>query len=156
MPIQTYNIYTGKGYAGELCDSAPRVTQTGLVEDATLAFGLALKPGTKERHVVVGHTAGNVHSISMREYNHEAATRPSDGSVTYLQAESASIMREGFLLVKVQARAAVAGQKLNVVDATGEFTGGAAGAGETQAINVVAVESGLVGEVIKARIDIVA
>lgn len=155
MPIQTYEIYTGKGYAGDLYDSAPRVTQTGLVEGATLGFGLAVTPGTiSERHVVVGSNAGNVFGISMRELNHEADNRPSDGSTSYKNLDSASIMREGFLLVEVTARAAVAHTKANVVDATGAFTGGAAGAGETAATNVTFLEDGLVGEVVKARIDI--
>jgi hypothetical protein len=155
MPIQDYNIYTGKGYAGDLFDSAPRVTSSATVEAATLGFGLALKPGSLDKGVVAGHTAGNVFAISMREYNHEASTRPSDGTTTYKQAETASIMREGFILVKVTARAAVANTLLNVNDTTGEFAGGAAGAGETAAVNVTALEAGQVGDVIKARIDII-
>lgn len=156
MPIQDYNIYTGKGYAGDLYDSAPRVTQTGRVEAASLGFGLALTKGTADKDVVVGHDAGVVFAISMRELNHEAANRPSDGVTTYVEGESASILREGFILVEVTERAAVAGELANVVDATGAFAGGAAaGAGETASANVRFVESGQVGEVVKARIDIV-
>jgi len=157
MPIQTYNIYTGKGYAGDLYDSAPRVTQTGLVEDATLGFGLGVKVGTTgERSVVVGSSTGNVFAITMRELNHEADNRPSDGTTSYKNKDSASIMREGFILVKVTGNAAVAHAMANVNDTTGAFTGGAAGAGETATTNVTFLEAGLVGEVVKARIDIVA
>ena len=43
---------------------------------------------------------------------------------------------------------------MNVVDLTGEFTGGTAVAGETLSVNVVAMEDGLVGEIIRERIDI--
>lgn len=156
MPIQTYDIYTKKGYAGDLYDSAPRVVQTGIVEEATLGYGLALTNGVGERGVVAGHSGGVVFAISQRELNHEAANRPSDGFTVYNQTESASIMREGFILVAVTVRAAVAHTALNVVDATGAFTGGAAIAGETASINVTALESGQVGDIIKARIDIVS
>jgi hypothetical protein len=155
MPIQTYEIYTKKGYAGDLYDSAPRVVQSGIVEDATLGFGLAVTTGADERGVVVGHAAGVVFAITQRELNHEAANRPSDGFTVYNQTETASIMREGFILVAVTVRAAVAHTALNVVDATGAFTGGAAVGGETASVNVTALESGQVGDIIKARIDIV-
>jgi hypothetical protein len=155
MPIQQYNIYTGKGYAGDLFDSAPRVTQTGIVEPLTLDYGISVKPGTYDRSVVPGADTGNSYGISMRELNHEAANRPSDGLTVYNQTESASIMREGFLLVLVTgANAAVANAFLNVDDVTGAFTGGAAGAGQTASINVRAIESGQVGDIIKVRIDI--
>lgn len=160
MPIQDFNLYTARGYAGDLPDSTSSVVSgTGIVEDATLGFGKALKRGTlttDARHVKVGHSSGNVFAISRREYNHEADTRPSDGTTSYKQTDSASIMRQGFIYIKVTGRAATAGQLLNVDDATGEFTGGAAGTGETASKNVTAEQSGSVGDIIKARIDIVA
>ena len=154
MPIQDYNIYTGKGYAGDLYDSAPRVTQTGVVEDATLGYGLALQAGVGDRGVVVGSSNGNVFAISMRELNREATNRPSDGETGYKETESASIMLEGFILVELTG-AATAHNLLNIVTATGEFAGtGALGGGESATLNVVAMESGQAGQVIKARIDI--
>lgn len=155
MPIQNYNIYTGKGFAGDLFDSAPRVTQTGIVEDVTLEYGVSVTPGTAERGVTVGHDTGNVFGITMRELNHEAANRPSDGSQVYNQTESASIMREGFILVEVTVRAAVVNEIMNVVDATGAFSGGTAAGGETASLNVRSIEAGQVGDIIKARIDII-
>ena len=154
MPIQSYNLYTAKGYAGDACDNSPMVTSTGIVEAATLGFGLAVTPGSSEDHVVVGSAAGLVFGISRRELNHEAANRPSDGITTYVATESASILREGFIYVEVTERAAVANVLANVVDATGAIAGGSAGAGETASTNVRFVEGGQVGEIVKARIDI--
>jgi hypothetical protein len=154
MPIQNYNIYTGKGYEGDLADLNPKVTETGIVEAATLGYGLAVTGGTADDQVVVGHDTGYAYGISLRELNHEAANRPSDGTANYVQTEAASILREGYVYVNVTARAAVAGAKLNINDTTGAFTGGTAGVGETASTNVTAIESGQVGEIIKARIDI--
>ena len=157
MPNQTYSLYHKRGYAGELFDSAPRTTQTGLVEGASLGFGLALKVGSDAANggVVPGSVSGKVFAISMRELNHEAANKPSDGTTTYVKDESVSIMRQGFLLVKVTGRAAVAHSLANVNDTTGAFTGGSAAGGETQSTNVTFLEAGQVGDIVKARIDIV-
>lgn len=154
MPIQNYNIYTGNAYAGQESDaSTPRVMGTGFAEAAT-GFGLALKPGTAEDQVLVGHVAGNVFGISVREMNHEALNRPSDGSTVYPINQSVSIMREGYINVEVTIEAAVAGAKANIVDATGAISGGTAGVGETLSTNVTFMEAGVVGAVVRARIDI--
>jgi len=160
MPIQDYNIYTAKGYAGDRYDSAPSVTQSGIVEDATLDYGVGTKPGTRPESgpqgVLAGHTAGNVWGISMRELNHEAANRPSDGTAQYVQTETASIMREGFILVKLGgAVAATPNTLLHVVDASGVFTMDAVAAGIAASVNVTSLENGQPGDIIKVRIDIV-
>jgi len=155
MPIQDYNIYTGDAYKGQESDaSTPRVNGTGFAEAET-GFGLSLQRGTAEGQVLVGHATGNVFAISLRELNHEAATRPSDGTTNYTINQSVSYMREGYVNLEVTGRAAVAGVKANVSDGIGEFTGGAAGAGETASLNVTWMEAGIVGDVIRARIDIV-
>jgi hypothetical protein len=157
MPIQSYNLYHARGYAGDLFDSAPRVIQTGLAEEAIVSFGVAVKIGsnTAENGVVAGHVAGNVYAFTQRELNHEATNRPSDGTTTYVLGDSVSLMREGFLLVEVTARAAVAFARANIDDTTGALTGGTAGAGETLSTNVTFLEAGQVGDIVKARIDIV-
>lgn len=156
MPIQDFKLYHARGYAGDLFDSAPRVIQTGLAEEAIVSFGVSVKPGTntEKNGVVAGHDSGNVFAITQRELNHEATNKPSDGLTTYVKDDSVSLMREGFLLVKVTGRACLANKLANVVDTTGEFAGGNAGAGETQSINVTFLEAGQVGDVVKARIDI--
>lgn len=154
MPIQNYNIYTGNKYKGQESDaSTPRVNGTGFAEAAT-AFGVALKRGTAEGQVLVGHTAGNVFGIAIREANHEAKFRPSTGETEYPINESVSLMREGYINVEVTIEAAVAGAFANIVDATGEISGGTAVAGETLSTNVVFMESGVVGAIVRARIDI--
>jgi hypothetical protein len=162
MPIQDYNIYTAKGYAGDRYDSAPSVTQSGIVEDALLGYGIAVKPGTKSTNngspqgvtSVASPAGGNIWGISMRELNHEAANRPSDGTANYLETETASIMREGFILVKLSSGACTA-NSIQFTDPNGLFTGD--GVGATAGLvttNVTAMEHGTAGDIVKMRIDI--
>lgn len=161
MPIQEFNIYTKKGYAGELVDSGPRVTQTGILTDATLGFGLGLSRDlTIERGVRLNIAAddGNVWGISMREYNHEAGARPAVPGTDweYLITESVSVMREGYIYLLVETTAATAESLANIDDVTGGFVGGVPVAGNKATTNVTFVQSGAVGDIVKARIDIIA
>lgn len=155
MPIQDYKIYTGNAYKGQISDaSTPRVVISGKAE-VEVGFGKSLLRGTNEGQVVPGHDTGNVYGIAIREANHEAKFRPSTGETVYPIGQSVSVMQEGFINVLVTLRAAVAGVKANIVDATGEFSGGVPAVGETASLNVTFMENGLVGDVVKARIDIV-
>jgi len=154
MPTQDFNIYTARGYAGDLVDSGPNVSQTGIVEDATLAIGVAVKRGTvatNPRHIVVDTDGGAIFGIVRRELALEAKNKPSDGTTEFKQTESATILRQGYIYVTVETTAVTAGQLL-FATATGGFSG-ATGVATT---NVTAEQSGQVGEVIRARIDIVA
>lgn len=166
MPIQDFNIYTANGYAGDLVDSAPRVVQTGiLVANATGAteagFGLAMLrqvTGTLiERGVELGGAA-NVFAITQREYNHEASTRPAKsgtGAWAYRLTESVSLIREGYLYVKLEGAVSIAaGAVLHVDTVTGEFSKTAVGGNVVACTNVRAEEAGLAGDIIKVRIDI--
>ena len=166
MTIQTFNIYTANGYEGDLVDSGPRVVQTGVLTSASVGFGKAVaRDASVDRGVAVGSpeiassSTTNVFALTQREYNHEAGTRPSTGNDTvYLITESVSVIREGFLYIKLVDHAAVAGEALVFVEATGLCSGGTAAAGtvagESVALNVFAEEAGIAGDVIKARIDI--
>ena len=166
MTIQTFNIYTSNGYEGDLVDSGPRVVQTGVLTSASVGFGKAVdRDSSVERGIAVGSpeistsSTTNVYALTQREYNHEAGTRPSTGDDTsYLINESVSIMREGFIYIKLVDHAAVAEEALVFVEATGLCAGGTAAAGtvagESVALNVFAEEAGAAGDVIKARIDI--
>ena len=154
MPTQDFNIYTGRGYAGDLVDSGPNVSQTGIVEDATLAIGVAAKRGTvatNPKHIVVDADGGNIFGIVRRELALEAKNRPSDGTTEFKQTESASILRQGYIYVTLDTTAAVAGDLLFVTP-TGTFSG-STGVATT---NVTAEQSGIAGDVIRARIDILA
>ncbi len=157
MTVQVFNIYTANGYEGELVDSGPRVVQTGILTSAKVGFGKAIqRDSSVERGVKLGAT-GNIFAITQREYNHEAASRPSDGTdFFYLETESVSIIRDGYIRLRVTGRAAVAGALANSNNTTGAFTGGTAGAGETATLNVVWEESGIVGDIVKARIILAA
>ena len=149
MPIQNYNIYTGDAYKGQISDaSTPRVIGTLVASVATL-FGVALASDAS-----LGHDTGNVFGVAVREANHEAKFRPSTGETEYPAGQSISVMREGYINLEVTGNPAVEGALANVNDTTGEFTGGAADAGETASTNVRWMESGVVGAVVRARIDI--
>lgn len=160
MPIQDFNIYTARGYAGELVDSGPRVVQTGVLTGSDAAMGVAIqREPTVERGIKIGSTA-NVFAITQREYNHEAGSRPAkDGDWQYLEKESVSIIRQGYLYVSVSTLTAdtiVAGQALFVDAATGAFT---ADITETETLNVIADESAdISGDsvIVKVRIDVVS
>ena len=168
MPIQDFNIYTANGYEGDLVDSGPRVVQTGILTSANAGFGKAMKRDTSiERGVALGSaeiassSTTNVFALSQREYNHEAGSRPSTGNDTvYLITESVSLIRQGYLYIKLRDHAAIAGEALVIEEATGIIVGGTAGsgtvAGESVALNVFADEAGVAGDIIKVRIDIVA
>ena len=166
MTIQAFNIYTANGYEGDLVDSGPRVVQTGVLTSASVGFGKAIERDTSvARGVSVGSSeiaatsTTNVYALTQREYNHEAGTRPSTGNDTaYLVSESVSIIREGFLYVKLVDHAATEGEALVFNETTGVCAGGAVAAGtvagESVALNVFSEEAGAAGDVIKVRIDI--
>lgn len=156
MTIQTFKIYTGNGYAGDLVDSAPRVIQSGVLTTAAVGFGVAMQRDTTvDRGCKLGSVDGNVYSISQREYNHEASTRPSDGTTTYNVAESVSLIREGYLYVLLEGLVAVvAGAALHVDKVTGKFVKTAVAGNVVACTNVFAEEAGVAGDVIKVRIDI--
>tara|TARA_R110000787_G_scaffold127165_4_gene238564 strand:- start:2526 stop:3002 length:477 start_codon:yes stop_codon:yes gene_type:complete len=158
MTVQNFSIYTAKGYEGELVDSGPRVVQTGILTSATAGFGKALvRDASVERGVALGGSA-NVFAISQREYNHEAGTRPSTGNDTvYRVTESVSTIRQGYLYVLVGGdTAVVAGEVMHVDTVTGVFSKSAVAGNVVATTNVTADESGLVGDIIKIRLDIVA
>ena len=157
MPIQDFNIYTSNGYAGDLVDSGPRVIQTGVLTTANVGFGVAMqRDASVERGAQLGSVDGNVYAISQREYNHEAATRPSDGTTEYKVGESVSLIRQGYLYIKLGGATAIAaGEVLHVDTTTGEFSKTAVAGNIVACTNVVADEAGVAGDVIKVRIDIV-
>ena len=161
MTIQTFDIYTKKGYEGDLCDSANAVKQTGILLSGTLGFGKAVQPSGTGKGIAVGSAEigtdnTNVWGISLREYNHEAGTRPSTGTdFLYRAAESVSVLQQGFIYLKLTGATAVArNANLRVVAATGLFTNVAESATVFTCRNVVAVEAAVQDEIFKARIDI--
>lgn len=171
MTIQDFNLYTARGYEGDLVDSGPRVIQTGILTDASAGFGKAMKRDvTVERGVALGTVevgtseTANIYAISQREYNHEAGTRPSAGNdTTYLITESVSLIRQGYIYLSVDTTdaAVVAGDPVNVALATGVFSMDTPVADTILVCtNVIADESVAIGSgtavIIKARIDIVA
>jgi membrane carboxypeptidase/penicillin-binding protein len=155
MPVQSFNLYTGKGYAGqEAITNTSNTVITGRAEE-DIAFGVALARGVEsDKGVKLGNAAGSAFAIALREVNHEADTRPSDGSTSYKEGDSVSIIREGYVYVQLENRAAVAGSFVGINDTTGAIEGDDDSAGVTLSTNVRAEESGQPGDVIKVRIDV--
>jgi len=157
MPIQDFNIYTANGYAGDLVDSGPRVVQTGVLTTAAIGYGIGMQRDAAVERGAKPGAAANVYAISQRELNHEATNKPSDGATQYNVTESVSMIREGYLYIELGAGAAgiTAGEALHVVEATGVFNKDTIAAGTVACTNVFAEETGVVGDIIKVRIDIV-
>lgn len=155
MTIQTFDLYTKNGYAGDLVDSGPRKVGTGILVGAKAGFGKALKRNsTVDRGVELGGLA-NVYATSQRELNHEAGSRPSTGNDTvYNPTESVSIIRDGFVYVLLSGSVAIsAGEVLHVDTVTGEFSKDAVAGNVIATTNVIAEEAGLAGDVIKVAIN---
>ena len=149
----TVSLYTKNAFRGQQSYVSEAHTAVfGNLVDVEADFGVALKDDPAlERGVSKGIDAnGNVWGIAMREVNHEAKFRPSTGETFYKEKQSVSVFRQGTINIEVTADPIARGQ-LVFVDANGEFSG----ATGTATINVTALEAGIVGDVIKARIDIV-
>ena len=159
MTIQSFDLYTKNGYAGDLVDSGPRVVQTGILTSATAGFGVAMSrdSDTVERGVAVGG-ATKVFAITQRELNHEAANRPSTGEdFQYVTTESVSLIRQGYLYIELTGSVSIAsGDAVHVDQVTGLFSKDTVTGTVVAATNVTAEEAGIVGDVIKVRLDIVA
>lgn len=160
MPIQNYNIYTAKGYAGELCDSGPRVAQSYLADGVDILFGVGVQRGSTPDSVIPGcAVGGNLFGIAMREYNHEADLRPSDGTTSYKPTETVSTFRQGYLYVELTgATSVVEGDAMHIDQVTGLFTKDAVAGNIIATINVSADEDLLVTggtDILRVRMDIV-
>ena len=158
MTQQTFALYTKNGYAGDLVDSGPRVVQTDVLTGSGAGFGKAMSRDTAvERGVTLG-SAETVFAISQREYNHEAGSRPTDGTdFAYLETESVSLIRDGYLYIELVGGAVPTGNigtPLFVNATTGTFSGDATDVSgvHVETTNVIAEEAGVVGDVIKCRI----
>ena len=156
MTIQVFKMYTGNAYEGQLAyASEPRTVVSGTNESAKIPFGKAVKFGAKEGGVALGGAA-NVYGIALRELNMEATNRPSDGETDYAKGFTVSVFRQGTINVLVTKAAAVRGALANVNTTTGAIEGGAVAGGAVASKNVSFLESGAIGDIVKARIDIVA
>lgn len=136
MPKQDWSINTKEAYAGEQYGLATTNSQrlTFSTDAAMTHFGLAVQQGVADNTIKVGHNAGEVLGITMRQLNLEAATRPSDGTVAIPKGWPLGVMLEGPIMVKLVT--AITDANIGI-SATGEFGGVASG--YTQATNVRAL-----------------
>ena len=152
--------YTARGYEGDLVDSGDSVHQTGVLLTGTIGFGKAVRTDGEGQGIQVGATnvsnVCSVFGITLREYNHEAGTRPSDGTdFLYRANESVSILRQGYIYLKLTGATAISREEELHVDAvTGLFTKVAAAGNVAVCRNVYATQPATTNQVFKARIDI--
>jgi len=153
MSKQTsYTMYTRDILAGILDGMrTASVIRTGIAE-GEIDFGLAVKKGTSDRQVLVGHTAGKVRGISERQVDREQSLRPGDGSVVYNVGEGVSVIEDGYVWVLNTAGAAVYGSKAVVSDTTGQIRATAAAAGWTTATNVEFKSTAASSEMVLVRV----
>ena len=162
MVDQVFTKYTARGYEGDLVDSGDSVRQTGVLLTGTLGFGKAVQASGTGQGIAVGSaeiaasSTTNVWGISLREYNHEAGTRPSTGTdFLYRANESVSVLRQGFVYLRLTGATAIAREEsVHVNEATGLFHKTAVAAGNSACLNVYAVQPAIANGIFKARIDI--
>lgn len=103
MPKQDWNINTKEAYAGEqyglATTNSQRLTYNAGAEMSV--YGLAVKQGATDKEVVVGHNAGEILGITMREIKLESRTRPGDGTVLIPKGQPLGVMLEGPIMVKL-------------------------------------------------------
>lgn len=153
MPKQDWNINTKEAYAGEQYGLATTNSQrlTYSTEAEMSHYGLAVKQGAKANTIVVGHNAGEVLGITMRELKLESKTRPGDGTVLIPVGQPLGVMLEGPIMVKLVT--AISSADIGI-SATGEF-GGVAGS-YTKATNVKALRwPAAAGDVVPVMINLV-
>lgn len=149
MAGQVFNIYTGKGYAGQEADTTNAIKQTG-VAVGDIEFGVAVARDAAVDRGVSPSADANVYAVALREWNHEASTKPSDGTTVYASSQSVSLIRQGYVYVEFVGAIAAGGTIY--VDAAGSFSGAAGG---TVVTNMYAEQAASAGEVAKVRLDIV-
>ena len=155
MTIQVFKMYTANAYEGQQAfGSEPHVVVSGISESDKISFGKAVQMGVGADGILLGSKA-NVFGFALREINMEATNRPSDGETDYVKGFSVSVFRQGTINVLVTKAAAVKGVAANVNTASGSIEGGAVASGAVATKNVMFLESGAVGDIVKARIDIV-
>jgi hypothetical protein len=128
MAVQTsYSINTIRGYAGQVADLQNSEIVSGLVESASIPFGVAVSRGTDDDQVVKGST--DFLGISVRDLARQGAL--TTAVVQYLQTENASVIRRGTVYA-VAPSGATAGQVVKYNTTTGVLGAGTAGGGEVE------------------------
>ena len=154
MPVQTWSINTGEAYAGEQYGLATTNSQrlTYNVDAEMSEYGVAVQQGVASNTIKVGHNAGEILGITMRELKLESKTRPGDGTVLIPKGQPLAVMMDGPVMVKLVT--AITDANIGI-SATGGFGGVAAGS-YTKATNVKALRfPAKAGDVIPVMVNIV-
>lgn len=144
MPVQTtYQATMAAGFPGMQANQEPAVITSKLVEDSSLAFGIAVFKGARDQGVTA--TVGTVfEGITLKD----STVRPSSAYADrYAQYDAAAVMKKGVIFVTTST-SCVAGEPV-FVTAAGLFTDVASG--DTALADVTFETSGSAGSVVKLR-----
>lgn len=150
MPKQTYDLYTKDAYDCMVAYvSEPYIIISGSA-DTDINVGTTLTNlGATEGLVRIDETGRDIFGIAVRVANYETSTRPSDGSYYYPKGSSIAILRQG-TFYHLATTAIVRGSGVTS-SLTGALTGFVGAGGIT---NIEWLESGAIGDLVLARIDI--
>lgn len=128
------NIQTTYGAAMAVALPGLRHSEEGLftskIAEGDISFGLGVKRGTDpDTQAIVGGGSGFI-GIAMHSVIPEAAY--ADATINIESTETFEVLRGGGICWVSPTNQVVAGDGLVIVDATGAFKGGTAGAGESQ------------------------
>ena len=151
MSVQTsYELRTGKAYAGGLYDLNPADIVTGIVESASIEFGAGVQRGTNDRQILAGGGgAANLFGISIRSVDREI--NKATGETKYLDEESAGVLRDGYVWVTC-IDGCTPGATVFVNDTDGTFRA-TTSAGFTQATNCEFQSTAAAGELAVLKIS---
>lgn len=158
MPVQEWSINTGKAYAGDqyglATTNSQRLTYSTDAEQSH--YGLAVQQGVADNTIKVGHDAGRVLGITMRQNVLESKTRPGDGTILIPKGQPLGVMLEGAINVLLTTAITDANIGVNPQGLFGAVaTGGTGNAVYTKAANIVALRfPAAAGEVVPVMINL--
>lgn len=135
MPIQQFTINTRDNMVGNLYGisytSSIRHTYSNKndTDDAApIPFGVAVKQGSEDRWCELGGgSAAVILGLSVRQINREPDDRPSSGNISFRNNEELTVLRDGFMTVKVVGGTAAVGGRVYVNATTGAISADATG-----------------------------
>jgi flavin reductase (DIM6/NTAB) family NADH-FMN oxidoreductase RutF len=117
-----YSVLMGTGFAGEVVDTRTQVTESQLVEDTSLAFGLGVVAGANANGVKLSSSGSDVFRGIVAHRHKEQSYPFTASSAAYLQNEIANVLRRGLIWVVVGAAVAVDADAYVITDGSGQFT----------------------------------
>lgn len=118
----TYDVYKDKrGIHGSLYDLNPSEITSGCAE-GDIPFGVAVSRGTNEQQVVAGGADADIIGIMLRDLGKSTLTI-GDSATQVDDTEMGSVLRSGYINVKITTGSATDGAQARVDVTTGEIIG---------------------------------